>query len=111
MPQDRHPGSPSLDLQWELTGETAQLRVSGELDMAAAFKLEPEIERVVAEREVNELVIDLGGVTFMDSSGLGSLLSTRDRMSDLDIEAKVVAASEPVRRVLGATGTDDVLLG
>ena len=100
-----------LTLDCEVHGATAELVLDGDLDMAAAFKLEPAIERVVSENAVDELVLDLAAVDFMDSAGLGSLLSTHERLHDLGIDAKVTRPSAAVQRVLDATGTRAVLLG
>ena len=61
-----------LGLDDVLRGTTAELVLTGDLDMAAAFKLEPAIEQVVSQNDVDELVLDLGGVDFIDSAGLGS---------------------------------------
>ena len=98
-----------LALDYEVRGATAELVLSGDLDMAAAFKLEPTVERVVAENDVDELVLDLGGVNFIDSAGLGSLLSTHERLNGLGIKAKITRPSDAVERVLAATGTRGVL--
>jgi anti-anti-sigma factor len=91
-------------------GTTAEVAVEGELDMTGAFTLEPTIEQVVAEDPIDELVIDLAGVSFMDSAGLGSLLSTNQRLKDLGISAKVTRPSQAVERVLAATGARSALL-
>jgi anti-anti-sigma factor len=99
-----------LGLDYELRGTTAAVTVTGDLDMAAAFKLEPAIERAVSENRVDEVVLDLGGIDFMDSAGLGSLLSTQQRLNDLGITATVRRPSEAVKRVLDASGTRDVLM-
>jgi anti-anti-sigma factor len=102
--------SPSdLGLDCELRGSTAELAVNGDLDMAGAFKLEPTIEQVVAQNDVDEVVLDLGGVSFIDSAGLGSLLSAHERLSDLGIKATIRRPSEAVERVLDATGTRGLL--
>ena len=99
-----------LQLDYDLRGTTAEVAIDGELDMAGAFRLEPAIEKVVSENRVDELVLDLAGVSFMDSAGLGSLLSTHQRLEDLGINAKVTRPSRAVERVLDATGTRRVLL-
>lgn len=78
--------------------------------MAGAFRLELAIEKVVSENRVDELVFDLAGVSFLDSAGLGSLLSTHERLKDLGINAKVRRPSRAVERVLDASGTRSVLL-
>jgi anti-anti-sigma factor len=100
-----------LKVDCEVHGTTAEVALNGDLDMAAAFKLEPTIERLVAENDVGELVLDLGGVSFMDSAGLGSLLSTHERLHQLGVDAKVQRPSEAVERVLDVSGARSVLLG
>jgi anti-anti-sigma factor len=100
-----------LGLDYELRDTTAELVLNGDLDMAAAFRLEPAIERVVSQNDVDELVLDLGGVNFIDSAGLGSLLSTHQRLNDLGIKSKITRPSDAVERVLDASGTRGVLLG
>ena len=95
-----------LELDTQVRGKTAEVVLSGELDMAAAFKLEPAIDHVVAENAVDEVVLDLAGVSFMDSAGLGSLLSTQERLSDLGINAELRRPSEAAQRVLAANGID-----
>jgi anti-anti-sigma factor len=99
-----------LRLDCDVRGTTAEVAVDGELDMAGAFKLEPAIEKVVAENRLDELFFDLAGVSFMDSAGLGSLLSTQERLKDLGIDAKVRRPSRAVERVLDVSGTRSVLL-
>lgn len=101
---------PDLGLDYEIRGTTAEVVIDGDLDMAAAFKLEPAIERVVSTNDVRELVIDLGGVEFIDSAGLGSLLSAHERLNGLGIRSKITRPSEAVERVLDATGTRGVLI-
>jgi anti-anti-sigma factor len=85
--------------------------LAGELDMAAAFKLEPELERLLAGPGVRALVLDLAAVEFVDSAGLGALLSIKDRATQLAIGFQIASASESVRRVLELTGTRSVLGG
>jgi anti-anti-sigma factor len=100
-----------LELDCEVRGRTAEVALNGDLDMAAAFKLEPAIESVVSENVIDALVLDLAGVSFIDSAGLGSLLSTHQRLHDVGINATVRRPSEAVRRVLEVSGTRGVLLG
>ena len=80
--------------------------ISGDLDMSATFQLESELDRQIAEGGVRRLDIDLADVGFIDSAGLGSLLSTRRRAEDLGIAMTVSRPSDPVRKLLELTGSD-----
>ena len=95
----------------ETRGETPTvgLALDGELDMAAAFRMEHEADRLLARRGADRLVVDLAAVTFVDSAGLGALLAIRDRSRELGIEFALVNPSAPVRRMLELSGTSGLL--
>jgi anti-anti-sigma factor len=84
--------------------DTVVATVAGDLDMAATFRLEPELERISEDPGVRRLVIDLGGVEFIDSAGLGLLLATHDRIRSADMELQLANPSPSVRRMLELTG-------
>ena len=52
---------------------TARLELRGELDIGTAPKLDEAVDRALDEG-CREVVLDLAGTTFMDSSGLGALI-------------------------------------
>jgi anti-anti-sigma factor len=92
-------------------GESLDVALVGELDMAATFKLESELERLLARHDVRRLVLDLADLTLVDSAGLGALLAIRGRTEDLGIEMVLANLSDPVRRILDLSGMGPVLLG
>src|SRR4051794_30364968 len=59
--------------------EDARVRVTvaGELDLATVDQLRTALER--AEADARELVIDLRGLEFLDSTGLGELMAAQRR--------------------------------
>jgi anti-sigma B factor antagonist len=90
-------------------GTCVEVAVGGDFDMAATFKLEPEVDRLLAETRVRRLVVDLADARFIDSAGVGTLLSIRERTDQLGVELIIANVPEPVRRVLDLTGTTAVL--
>jgi anti-sigma B factor antagonist len=83
------------------TGATV-LALSGEFDMVAAPALHNRIE---AARSSHGLVLDLAGVTFMDSATLKALLRAREDRSARGVRLVLAAVPRPVRRLLDLTGT------
>jgi anti-anti-sigma regulatory factor len=71
------PDTPRVD------GACVEVALAGDLDMAATFNLEPEVDRILAQKQVRRLVLDLAGVRFIDSAGVGALLSIRERTEQL----------------------------
>ena len=56
------------------------IALSGEIDHHAARELMAQLDQTVAERLPAHLVLDLSGVTFMDSSGIAVLLRARRQL-------------------------------
>jgi anti-anti-sigma factor len=84
----------------ELGGGGRQLVVGGEIDVATSDEFGAAIERAMSGAPRVEL--DLGGVTFLDSSGLRALVAAYQGRQD-DQELLIVEASDAVRRVLDIT--------
>jgi anti-anti-sigma factor len=76
--------------------------VTGELDIAAT----PELSTVLliaAESPGSTVVLDLGGVDFIDSTALGTLLKAGAEIESSGKTLRVVCAGGPVRRLLEMT--------
>ena len=80
-------------------------RLSGELDMATAETLRDALEPVVQAN--GRLVLDVGEITFIDSSGLRALLQLSEQMNG---SAPLVLSQVPpsVRRLLEVVGLEAV---
>jgi anti-sigma B factor antagonist len=89
----------------EATVRGAIVRVVGEFDMATAPFIGGQVGAAVAAG-ARHLVIDLAGVTFMDSSGLHVLDDAIAATSARAGSVTVVGAQPPVARLLGIAGRD-----
>jgi anti-sigma B factor antagonist len=90
-------------------GENLVVTLSGEFDAATTFWLEPKLEELTRDTDARALVVDMGGVTFMDSSALGLLLATQQRLQAEGLRFLVANPSRGVRRMLELTGAGDAL--
>jgi len=97
---------PELALLTERSGAHAVVAVTGELDAYSAPGLEEEVSRLLAD-DVNDLVFDLSGTKFLDSSGLRAILTAQRRLAERDGRLALRAPSEAVRRLLEITGLSD----
>lgn len=91
-----------------VSGGRAVVEVTGEVDARSCVQLEHLFTAVLADAP-DELALDLAGVTFLDSSGLRSLLRAHDLGRSRRVAVRVVRASTTVHRVLEWTGLDHVL--
>ncbi len=81
------------------------LAVGGEIDVATSPELRRELHQL-ADRKPARIIVDLGDVTFIDSSGLGVLVGTLKRLREEGSGDILVleGLQEPVRKVFDITG-------
>lgn len=81
--------------------------VSGDLDAHAAPTLQTELDPKSANGA--RLVVDLSGVDFIDSTGLGVLVTTLKHVRESGGSLAVVVVAARVRKVFAITGLDHVI--
>ena len=80
------------------------LEMKGELDHHGARNALRELELSIDAALPKKLVLDLAGVTFMDSSGIALILRAQQRMQLLDGSLLVRNVPQQARRVQDAAG-------
>ena len=80
------------------------IALSGEIDHHAARELMAQLDQAIAERLPAQLVLDMSGVAFMDSSGIAVLLRARRQLAHSGGILRVVNIPAQARRVLDAAG-------
>ncbi|MEN0085399.1 MAG: STAS domain-containing protein [Leifsonia sp.] len=86
----------------------AVLAAEGRINLVTATAVRREIQRVVDEGHTR-LALDLSRVEFIDSSGLGALVSGLKTARTAGGDLRLVAASEQVAGVLRLTNLDRIL--
>jgi anti-sigma B factor antagonist len=84
------------------------MRLVGRLDLYSASDVKQQLTRAVAEGH-RRLVVDLGEVTFIDSSGLGALISGLKAARFQKGDLRIARPGEQTRVVLELTALDQVL--
>lgn len=79
-------------------------RVSGELDMLSADNFRQEIDIAMEKNCSNNLILNLEGVNFIDSSGLGVILGRYKKVSLRGGRMAIVGAPVQVKRILELSG-------
>jgi len=80
--------------------------VSGEVDHHRAREIMGELERGIDASLPRVLNLDLGGVTFMDSSGIAVVLRAYRRLGELGGELRVCNIPAQAGKVLRTAGID-----
>ena len=96
-----------FDVEAEQRGGTRVVTVRGEVDVATAPTLGEALDAALDEGS-GPVVVDLSGVTFIDSTGLGVLIAVRKRCLDSGRELRVVVSDPRILKVFEITGLDDL---
>jgi anti-anti-sigma factor len=86
--------------------DVAIVRPYGELDIATVETLRAALDGV---RNTGRLVLDLRGVSFMDSTGLHLFVALHDRAEREGFQLMLVAPAAPASKVIQLCGLDHVL--
>jgi len=90
---------------------TALVALRGELDLVTVSKVAEVIDSVKPQAEgVRHLVLDLRGLTFMDSAGLHELIRQNEFARSNRHNLAVVRGSAAIERLLEVTGVRDHLV-
>jgi anti-anti-sigma factor len=81
--------------------------LAGEIDLATRAELESVLRFALGEPR--ELVLDLRGVTFVDSSGINLFVALHRECERNGVRLAIAAPTEPTRRLFEVTGVDRLL--
>lgn len=93
-----------ISAQRELT-----VSLTGELDHHGAKQVMQELDRRMERELPRRLSIDMGGVTFVDSSGIAVLLRAHRRMAQLQGSMTVSNVPQQAQRVFRAAGLHRII--
>jgi anti-anti-sigma factor len=93
----------ALSVLSERRGATYVVAPSGELDIATVAVLEPAVLAAEAT-DAETILLDLSGLTFIDSTGLRLVLDINDRCGGAVDRLRVIAGSPAVERLLDIVG-------
>ena len=97
-----------LETDIRLVEEIPVLTVTGEIDVYTAPTFKQAVVNLVGEGH-NRVVIDLHGVSFMDSSGFGALLGATKRLRPEGGGLRLIGVNRTIQRMLHLTRLDTVI--
>jgi anti-sigma B factor antagonist len=97
-----------LKIDIEQEGGRRVVKLGGECDLATATQLQ-EALAPMRSPDVDEVIVDVSELTFMDSTGLGVLVGALKRIRESNGSFKIAGAKGAVARVLEVSGLDRII--
>jgi len=88
--------------KWNIT-------LGGEVDIADAHLLKAELEAAYAKHAA-DMTVDIGELSYVDSTGLGVIISLYSRLKDDGNKLTLVNPRDNVKKLLKITKFDRILL-
>lgn len=96
-----------LSLTTRTVGDYTVLEVGGEVDVYTANPLRVRLVELIDDG-ARKIVVDLGRVDFLDSTGLGVLIRGLKLSRAVDGSFRLVCAKEPLLKIFRITALDQV---
>ena len=94
----------SVSIEPHSDGDALIIHLQGELDHHSADKLRKDIDGELNNQDIKCCVIDMTGVSFMDSSGLGVLLGRYKLISSRGGTMSIRNPNKTIDRILKMSG-------
>jgi anti-anti-sigma factor len=98
-----------LVFEYGLDDGIAVVQVTGEVDVASCGVLRDRLLRIVTDEGFRGLVVNLAGVRFIDSAGVGVLVGAWRAVCATTSRLALAAPAPQVRRVLDMAGLTKIL--
>lgn len=91
-----------MDIEVAQFGQVMVVAPRGDLDLAVADQLRGRLTELIDKGQIR-VVLDLGGVAYIDSSGLGALVASMKRARGAGGDIKLCALQPDVRSIFDMT--------
>jgi anti-anti-sigma factor len=98
-----------IDIEDFVRAGVHTLSLSGELDLAAVPSLEAQVRRVCAQASTRGITLDLGGLCFIDSTGLAAIVLVSRLCAKHGFSFELLPGPRAVQRLFESTGLIDAL--
>jgi len=100
---------PELSITVQRTNDEAVVNLVGEIDVLTAAQLSSTVNDLLNEAPAR-IVLDMGGITFCDSQGLGTLVVLTRKASHARSVLLLANVGDFLLRVLAVTGLRSALM-
>ena len=85
------------------------VKPAGDIDHHSAKEMRGAIDGLIIKNNPKELELDLSGIDFMDSSGLGLVLGRYKKQTDVGGKFKIINPTKRIMQILQLAGVDKII--
>lgn len=88
-----------MDLKTKKVGNVIEVFLAGRLDVQISMNIENEIQKIIHKNPTSHLLMNLGEIKYMSSSGIRIFVSTMRVLKETERMLRICNMSNEVRRV------------
>lgn len=85
------------------------VKLEGEIDHHSAAEIREDIDKMIGENRPKNMIMELSGIDFMDSSGLGLVLGRYRRLCEIGSKMLIKNPGARTERILCMAGVDKLI--
>ncbi|GAA2695089.1 STAS domain-containing protein [Actinoplanes palleronii] len=101
---------PELSITVQRAPDEVTMQLAGEIDVLTVTELAALVNEVLADESPHRIVLDMAGVTFCDSQGLGTLVVLSRKAQHNQTVLALANVGDFLMRVLDITGLRSALM-
>ena len=95
-----------MNVKIEVMPEVITVRLNGDIDHHTAAPIREKVDAEIIKHRPSLLILDFGGVDFMDSSGIGFVMGRYRLLKPNDAQINVVNAQPHIEKVMRLAGLE-----
>ena len=98
-----------MDIRLECLGATLVVKLTGEIDQSCVPEIREKIDGQISLHNINNLIMDFYGVSFMASSGIGMLLGRYQLLKARGGKMLIIRTQPQVDKVIELAGLKKII--
>ncbi len=98
-----------MDIRTEKSGDNLIAYISGEIDHHNAKQAREQLDKIIDLEQPTAFGLDLSGVSFCDSSGLGLVMGRMRKCLSVGCSITILNPSPAAKKILEIAGMDKIL--
>lgn len=92
----------------EISAKTVIIELEGDIDFSVSQKLKEQLASIIDKGKHN-LILDLGKIRYIDSSGLEAMTSTQTKANLKGGDIYIVCKDPSIKKIFDITGLDEYI--
>lgn len=98
-----------MEISSKLNKNTLIIGLSGELDECTANYTRSAMDELIVDNSFKKLVVDMRGLEFMDSTGIGVLIGRYKKLKSKNILMYVVNPNSHIEKIFKMSGLYEII--